>query len=297
MPSISRGLLEGHDFTHAAIFPQSVPCFLPRSWGTALGCRPFDDGGLESAPANDGVEASQLLPVCQNVPWLSMTYIKQHRVNSRRPSAVGAGEPSLLDVSHRGGKLGMAVHNCDLSRLWSEDSLLKTCFPLIAWPTQRVGEIHNFISATVWELTFGFPHWISWGQPSTTVDPEQIVPPPKNFTLLIPLHLSSPILIYQRHPPMLNRAESIVTLQHPLRPNWLQHWSDPLCTAPQLAQGAPSHDVKRKTHSKKYEPLLVQARAVKKEPMEIYGDHHPAHVQTFGCLVGCLCTCSGVSVE
>ena len=103
------------------------------------------------------------------------------------------------------------------------------------------------------------------GQPSTTVDPEHIVPPPKNFTLLIPLHLSSPILIYQRHPPMLNRAESIVTLQHPLRPNWLQHWSDPLCTAPQ-AQGAPSHDRKCKTHSKKNEPLLVQARAVKKEP-------------------------------
>lgn len=42
----------------------------------------------------------------------------EHRVNNRLPSAVGAGELSLLDVSHRGGKLGVAVHNCDLNRLW-----------------------------------------------------------------------------------------------------------------------------------------------------------------------------------
>mmetsp|Transcript_16791 Transcript_16791/g.28669 ORF Transcript_16791/g.28669 Transcript_16791/m.28669 type:complete len:213 (-) Transcript_16791:233-871(-) len=56
-----QALLEGHDFTYAAILP-------------------LDDRGLESAPANDGVEASQ-----------------------------------LLDVSHRGSKLGVAVHNCDCS--------------------------------------------------------------------------------------------------------------------------------------------------------------------------------------
>ena len=68
-------VLEGHDFTYAAILPQSILCFVSRSWeqnekmernGTALGFRPLDDRGLESAPANDGVEASQLLPVCQN---------------------------------------------------------------------------------------------------------------------------------------------------------------------------------------------------------------------------------------
>ena len=140
------------------------------------------------------------------------------------------------------------------------ESLWTWSFPLIAWPAQGLGKyIKLFLRLHQnWHLGFHI---------------EYLGAAFNNMSSVI-------------YPPMLNKEEPAVTLQHFLLPNWLQHWNGPLCTAPQLAQGAPSHDVEHKTFSEKhYQVLLVQARAVWRSL--------PNSCST----VGCLCTCSGVSVE